>query len=145
MNRRAAFTALVIASGLTLAGCAHADNRTPQTTTVEVSYDDLLNQKNVTRQVSLTAGDTLRVVLASNASTGYQWTADAQISDRGVLTQTSHQTVAPSDAKPGAAGTEVWTFDAIKPGSATLTTSYGQPWPGGTKDAWTFSAAVSVR
>ena len=49
------------------------------------------------------------------------------------------------DAKPGAAGTEVWTFDAIKPGSATLTTSYGQPWPGGTKGAWTFSAAVSVR
>ena len=63
----------------------------------------------------------------------------------GVLAQTGHQTVAPTDAKPGAAGTEVWTFDAIKPGSATLTTTYGQPWPGGAKDAWTFSAAVSVR
>jgi len=144
MNRLAA-TAVAVATMLALPGCAHADNRAPQSTTVEVSYDDLLNQKNVSRQVSLVAGDTLRVVLASNASTGYQWTADAQISDRGVLTQTSHQTVAPSDAKPGAAGTEVWTFDAIKPGSATLTTTYGQPWPGGTKDAWTFSAAVSVR
>jgi inhibitor of cysteine peptidase len=31
------------------------------------------------------------------------------------------------------------------PGSATLTTTYGQPWPGGTADAWTFSAVVSVR
>lgn len=144
MNRWAA-TSVVLAYALALPGCAHADNRTPQTTTVEVSYHDLLDQKNVSRQVSLVAGDTLRVVLASNASTGYQWTADAQISDRGVLTQTSHQTVAPTDAKPGAAGTEVWTFDAIKPGSATVTTSYGQPWPGGTKDAWTFSAAVSVR
>jgi len=144
MNRLAA-TAVAVATMLALPGCAHADNRAPQSTTVEVSYDDLLNQKNVSRQVSLVAGDTLRVVLASNASTGYQWTAEAQISDRGVLTQTSHQTVAPSDAKPGAAGSEVWTFDAIKPGSATLTTSYGQPWPGGTKDAWTFSAAVSVR
>ena len=144
MNRLAA-TAVAVATMLALPGCAHADNRAPQSTTVEVSYDDLLNQKNVSRQVSLVAGDTLRVVLASNASTGYQWTAEAQISDRGVLTQTSHQTVAPSDAKPGAAGTEVWTFDAIKPGSVTLTTTYGQPWPGGTKDAWTFSAAVSVR
>ena len=144
MNRLAA-TAVAVATMLALPGCAHADNRAPQSTTVEVSYDDLLNQKNVSRQVSLVAGDTLRVALASNASTGYQWTADAQISDRGVLTQTDHQTVAPTDAKPGAAGTEVWTFDAIKPGSATLTTTYGQPWPGGTKDAWTFSAAVSVR
>lgn len=145
MTRRIALTALTIASGVTLVGCAHADDRTPQTTTVEVSYDDLLNQKNVSRQVALTAGDTLRLVLGSNASTGYQWTAEAQISDGGVLAQTGHQTVAPTDAKPGAAGTEVWTFDAIKPGSATLTTTYGQPWPGGAKDAWTFSAAVSVR
>ena len=144
MNRWAT-TSVVFAAALTLPACAHADNRTPQTTTVEVSYDDLLNQKSVARQVSLVAGDTLRVALASNASTGYQWTAEAQISDRGVLTQTNHQTVAPTDAKPGAAGTEVWTFDAIKPGSVTLTTTYGQPWPGGTKDAWTFSAAVSVR
>ena len=144
MNRWAT-TSVVLAYGLALPGCAHADKRTPQTTTVEVSYHDLLNQKNVSRQVSLTAGDTLRVVLASNASTGYQWTADAQISDRGVLTRTSHQTVAPSDAKPGAAGTEVWTFDSIKTGLTTLTTTYGQPWPGGTKDAWTFTAAVTVR
>ena len=145
MNRRTAWPAVLISTALTLAGCAQADNRASQSTTVEVSYDDLLNQKNVSRQVSLVAGDTLRVALASNASTGYQWTAEAQVSDRGVLTQTNHQTVAPTDAKPGAAGTEVWTFDAIKPGSATLTTTYGQPWPGGTKDAWTFSAAVSVR
>ena len=91
-------------------------SRAPQSTTVEVSYDDLLAQKIVTRQVSLDAGDTLRVVLGSNASTGYQWTAQAQVSDSGVLSQTSHQSVAPTDAKPGAAGTEVWTFDALKPG-----------------------------
>lgn len=144
MNRWAA-PSIVFAAVLTLPACAHADSRPAQTTTVEVSYDDLLNQKNISRQVDLVAGDTLRLVLASNASTGYQWTAEATISDGGVLTQTGHQTVAPTDAKPGAAGTEVWTFDAIKPGSATLSTAYGQPWPGGTKDAWTFSAEVSVR
>ena len=148
MNRCAAMAmamAMAMATAFTISGCAQAEKRDPQTTTVEVSYDDLLNQKSVSRQVSLSPGDTLRLVLASNASTGYQWTVDAQISDQGVLTQTSHQTAAPTDAKPGAAGTEVWTFDAIKPGSATLTTTYSQPWPGGAKDAWTFSAEVSVR
>ena len=138
-------TALAIAIGLTFPGCAHPEHRAPQITTVEVSYDELLNQKSVSRQVSLNAGDTLRLVLASNASTGYQWTAEAQITNPGVLTQTGHQTVAPAGATPGAAGTEVWTFDSIKTGLTTLTTTYGQPWPGGTKDAWTFTAAVTVR
>ena len=31
------------------------------------------------------------------------------------------------------------------PGAATLTMTYGQPWPGGAKDAWTFTAQVTVR
>lgn len=144
MTTRAVWATVMVATALALPGCAHADNPAPQSATVEVSYDDLLNQKNISRRVNLAAGDTLRVVLASNASTGYQWTAQAQISDSAVLSQTSHQTVAPTDAKPGAAGTEVWTFDALKPGFATLTTNYGQPWPGGTQDAWTFTAEVAV-
>lgn len=144
MIRRMLWMVLVIGMALTLPGCARADKPAPQSTTVEVSYDDLLNQKNISRQVSLAAGDTLRVVLASNPSTGYQWQAQADISDTAVLSQASHQTVAPTDAKPGAAGTEVWTFDALKAGTATLTTTYGQPWPGGTRDAWTFTAEVTV-
>lgn len=145
----AAIPAVLAATALVTAGCTQADKPADkpaaQTTTVEVSYDDLLNQKNVTRQASLAAGDTLRLVLASNASTGYQWSAQAQTSDAAVLSQTGHQTVAPTEAQPGAAGTEVWTFSALKPGTANVTTSYGQPWPGGAKDAWTFTAAVTVR
>lgn len=151
MIRRVARLAALAASVLAVLGCTGKDSRPAepppprQTTTVEVSYDDLLNQKHIARQVSLSPGDTLRVVLASNASTGYRWAAQTQISDSAVLTQTGHQTVAPVDGRPGASGTEVWTFDALKPGAATLTTTYGQPWPGGTKDARTFSAAVTVR
>lgn len=138
-------TAVPIAVVLAVAGCGHAAPPPPKSTALEVSYDELLSQKNINRQISLTAGDTLRIVLGSNASTGYQWAVQFQISDTAVITQTSHQTVAPDVAKPGAAGTEVWSFDALKAGSASLRTTYGQPWEGGTKDAWTFTAEVTVR
>jgi F0F1-type ATP synthase alpha subunit len=61
MNRCVAM-AVVMATAFTISGCSQADKRDHQTTTVEVSYDDLLNQENVSRQFSLVAGDTLRVV-----------------------------------------------------------------------------------
>jgi hypothetical protein len=32
----------------------------------------------------------------------------------------------------------------MAPGSTTLSTNYGRPWPGGEKDAWTFAADVTV-
>ncbi|WP_161976357.1 protease inhibitor I42 family protein [Mycolicibacterium sp. CH28] len=132
---------------ITLVGCSspeHPSAPAAKTTTVEVPYDELLNQKRITRDVELHVGDTLRVVLASNASTGYQWSAQAQIGDPAVLTQRSHDVAGPTDALPGASGTETWTFEAAKTGTSTLTTTYGQPWPGGAKDAWTFTATVGV-
>lgn len=111
---------------------------------IDVSYDDLLNQKQVRRAVDLHVGDTLRVTLGANATTGYRWTPDAQISDTSVLTQTEQSTVAPTNAMPGAPGVEMWTFAAHKTGKATISTSYGQPWPGGEQDAWSFTADVTV-
>ncbi len=144
MIRRLAAMSLI---AIVLAGCSspeHPPTPAAKTTTVEVPYDQLLTQKQITRDVELHVGDTLRVVLASNASTGYQWSAQAQIGDPAVLAQRSHDVAAPTSAPPGASGTETWTFEALETGSTTLTTTYGQPWPGGAKDAWTFTATVTV-
>ncbi|HRD15165.1 MAG TPA: protease inhibitor I42 family protein [Mycobacterium sp.] len=146
--RRAARAAALSVIGLVVLGCSADKNPpaapAPQVKTVTVAYDDLLNQKRVTRAVTLATGDTLRISLASNASTGYQWAPQAQISDGRVLSQTGHETVS-ADGPPGSAGAEVWTLRALTPGAATLTMTYGQPWPGGAKDAWTFTAQVTVR
>lgn len=140
--------ALALAAALAAVGavsaCSHADTPPHQTVTVSVSYDELLSQKTITRQADLRVGDTLKVALAANPSTGYQWVAQTQISDGAVLTQTGHRTIAPAGGPPGASGTEEWTFEAVAPGAATVTASYGQPWPGGQKNAWTFTAEVSV-
>lgn len=133
-----------LAVALTMAGCGGAHH--PSTATIDVSYDDLLNQKHVSREVTLGDGDSLRIILASNPSTGYHWSGQTQISDRAVLAQREHFYAGPSDVRPpGTSGTETWTFEALEPGTATITTTYGQDWPGGAKNAWTFSATVRVR
>ena len=135
----------LMASSLT--GCTGgSDTREsgPQTTTIEVSYDDLLDQKNITRTLTLNIGDTLQISLGSNPSTGFRWTPQMQITDTTVLAQAGHEVLGPSVARPGAAGREVWALQAIGPGATTVSTTYGRPWSGEEKDSWTFSAEVTV-
>lgn len=150
-SRSAALLAMAILSSSLMAsslmGCAAgSDPREsgPQTTTIEVSYDDLLDQKNITRTLTLNLGDTLQVSLGSNPSTGFRWTPQMQITDATVLAQAGHEVLGPSVARPGAAGREVWALQAIGPGATTVSTTYGRPWSGGEKDSWTFSAEVTV-
>ena len=116
----------------------------PQVKSIEVSYAELRDKRFITRDVALSVGDTLQVTLASNPSTGFKWTADTQISDPSVIQQTSHKSVGQTSDLQGAPGTEVWTFSALKDGTATIQTAYNQPWPAGTKKAWTFTAHVAV-
>ena len=95
MTIRSAALRLVATGGAVLAvegcigvpGSAHA--REPQTITIEVSDSDFQNQRFVTRAATVSVGDTLTVILASNGSTGFGWTADARIGDTTVMQQTS--------------------------------------------------------
>ena len=67
-----------------------------------------------------------------------------QITNAAVLVQTGHEALAPSATRPGAAASDVWALQAMAPGNTTVSTTYGRPWPGGEKDAWTFVADVTV-
>ena len=151
MIRSTGLLAVMILVAAATVGCAgpgpeEPATTDPQTTTIEVSYDELLNQKQVARTVTLRVGDFLQVSLGSNASTGFQWAPDMDISDPEVLAQTGHEAVGPAQGgRPGAAGREVWVLQAMSAGTATVITRYGRPWDGGEKDAWTFTAEVTVR
>lgn len=148
MKAHAALLAFVAAA--TLMGCT-GKTESPDTPakaegpqTIEISYDELLDQKQISRSVSLPVGDTLTVSLGSNASTGFTWAEKMLISDPKVMTQTGHEVIAPAADKPGAPGKEVWTLQAKAPGNTTVSTTYGRPWPGGEKDSWVFSVNVTV-
>jgi inhibitor of cysteine peptidase len=112
--------------------------------TIEISYDDLMSQKQISRSVSLSVGDTLTVTLGANASTGFNWTEKMLISDPKVMVQTGHKVIPDGKSVPGASGKEEWTLEAKAPGNTTVSATYGRPWSNGEKDSWVFSANVTV-
>jgi len=125
---------------LWLAACAPTTG-----TAVNVSCDDLENQQFISKQMTVTAGNTFTVTLCSNATTGFQWSESAQISDQTVVQQTGHEFISPeSTGIVGAPGNEVWTFKALKKGTSTVTMEYSRPWEGGEKGVWTFNLTVTV-
>jgi len=141
MKSKLIIIGLMIVLALSLFACSPASKEV----SVEVSIDDLMNQKHISQQVEVPAGGSLTVVLGSNPSTGFQWTEEAQISDTSVLKQVSHEYVAPDSEMVGAAGQEKWTFDALKAGTTTVSLEYGRPWEGGEKGEWTYTLTVTVK
>jgi predicted secreted protein len=123
---------------------------TPKLVMVSASCDEFRGLTHVRKKVGIAVGDSVRVALCSNPSTGFAWSASAQIGDPNLLIQTSHEFVSPEPEDdgpplPGAPGEEVWTFEALNEGWTVLSMEYGQPWEGGQKAAWTFHLAVVVR
>jgi len=96
------------------------------------------------KQIEIAAGGSFTITLDSNATTGYNWELKG-ISDTAVLEKADNKYEAPASGLMGAGGKEVWTFEAMKAGTSTLTMEYSQPWAGGQKSANTFSLTVVVK
>lgn len=134
MKSKLALICTLVAISLCLCACSSA----PAQLSVDASSSG--------QKVEIAAGGSLTVTLESNATTGFQWSEKAEISDSAVLQQVSHEFVAPEKKDVvGAPGKEVWTFKALKKGTSTISMEYSQPWEGGTKAAQTFSLTVVVK
>lgn len=86
----------------------------------------------VARPLQATAGQRFAVTLESNASTGYRWYLDGR-PDPNVVRPVSSEYRPSPQPLAGTPGSEVWTFDAFAPGTASLVFEYRRPW--GEKDA----------
>jgi inhibitor of cysteine peptidase len=111
---------------------------------VTIDCDTFTATPNATAAVDAPAGSAVIVSLCSNPSTGFRWD-DPVSSDPSIASLGGWTYVAPDAAAPGAGGTEVLTLVAGATGHATVTATYGQPWEGGQKDAWTLTLEVVVR
>jgi len=135
---------MVIALSLFLVACSSAEQAS-----LAVSCDRFREVKHITQEIDVSAGDMFSVILCSNPTTGFQWTHFAQIGDRGVLEQTDHQFSLPESGNQppvtGAPGQEIWTFNALKEGTSTVSMEYSQPWLDGKKGEWTFTLNVTVK
>ena len=94
------------------------------------------------RTASVRAGAVLRVTLCSNASTGYRW--DAPRTSARYLALLSHRVIVPTSGLIGAAGSEAWTFRALRSATTSLTLTYSRPWEGGEKATWSVVLAVRI-
>jgi len=103
---------------------------------------DALTEDDSDTAVVLQAGDQLTVRLISNASTGYQWV----VVDEGPLVQAGDPVYEQPEADNavGAAGTQLFTFDAPEAGAGTLTLEYRRSWEttAPAEDTWTVDVTV---
>lgn len=97
------------------------------------------------KQVEIPVGGVLSVTLESNLTTGYSWNANATISDRKVLEQSSHQYQPPANQIPGAGGREVWTFTGLARGTSSIEMEYKRPFEPDNPPANTFNVTVIVK
>jgi inhibitor of cysteine peptidase len=130
-------------------GCAekaaNETTNTPKDQTVAITLDEFSAQKSMTKYIEMVNPGTLTVRLGSNPSTGYSW-GDAEITHTEVIKQLSRNYEKPtSTGLMGAPGTEVWVFNTTDTGLAIIKISYGQPWSGGQKDAYTLTININVR
>lgn len=136
--------ALVITTLTIFTCCSSSDYDFLRDVKVELGYEDFTEQPHYSGSVKIGIGGKITVVLFSNPTTGFSWSESAQISDQGVLQQTSHTFLPPESNQTGAGGKEVWTFKALRPGMSTVYLEYGRPWEGGEKKVWTFNLSVLV-
>ncbi|MCX5922384.1 MAG: protease inhibitor I42 family protein [Candidatus Dependentiae bacterium] len=80
--------------------------------------------------MQVTPGQEFEITLDSNPSTGYGWRA--KISDDSLLQELdkTYKTTVQAAQTPGAGGKDVFTFKALKNGTASITISYSRPWEG---------------
>jgi inhibitor of cysteine peptidase len=95
--------------------------------------------------INVSNGSVLTVTLDSNPTTGYSWTENATMSRPGVVQQSGHEYLLPSQAIPGRGGQEVWTFKAVAPGTAVVSMEYKRPFEPGNPPANTFNVTITVQ
>ena len=77
--------------------------------------------------VEVKVGQEFNITLDSNPSTGYQWQLAKQLNG-SILVLIGAQYIPSERGRIGAGGTEVWTFKAVKSGTAEISLEYVRPW-----------------
>lgn len=127
--RVAILTLLVIA----LIGAACANNG-KQTKTIGASDSG--------KTVTLSVGDTLKVTLEGNPTTGYNW--EAQSLDTSMLKQVGEPAFTPTTSALGSGGQVTLSFDAVGKGQTTLNLIYHRSFETGVAPLHTYQVTVQV-
>lgn len=110
---------------------------------VEISCDEFTESPHsIINEFEVEVGDKITVELCSNRTAGFEW--DYEMTVENVLKEEDHDFEEPEGDGTGAAGIEVWTFEAVEKGTTEVRMEYSQPWEGGLKAEWTYTITVTV-
>jgi inhibitor of cysteine peptidase len=113
------------------AGCPHKQ----VTITADRNYDG--------RTIELHVGDSVKLSLAENPTTGYKWEFLAKPEPECVIVNDGY--VANPAMNPiGGGGAHDWEFRAVDKGTATVSLSYRRPWQKDVAPAQTFTLTLVV-
>jgi predicted secreted protein len=93
-----------------------------------MNANKVISENYNNKELKVTVGETFKISLDSNPTTGYDWTlADwdkslLALADKGFINPNSSPTLV------GQAGKSYWTFKALKAGKQQLQMSYARPW-----------------
>jgi len=93
--------------------------------------------------VTLRPGDTLAISLASNSSTGFEWTV--QSVDAHGLRYDGKAYAGSLNPMPGSGGAESLCFTALAPGTSQLTLEYHRTFEVGIQPIETFALTVEIK
>ena len=102
----------------------------PTPTATPTAQEVWVTEEDSGGSVTVNVGDSLIVALDSNPTTGFEW-ALVNISDTSVIQKVHDEYIAPeptSSPLVGQPGEELWTFQPLKAGSATIEMMYARPW-----------------
>jgi inhibitor of cysteine peptidase len=102
-----------------------------------------IGPKDNGKRVEVNADNMLCLSLLSNPSTGYEWAVDEI--DENVMRQVGESESKPGSDLLGAPGEQVFRFQVVGEGQATLKLIYHRPWEKDAEPAKTFSIQVVVR
>ena len=131
---------LMLAASLSLLSCII----TSRAIGVEISCDEFNeNPHSIRNEFQVEIGDKITVKLCSNPTTGFQW--KYEIIGDTVLKEEDHDFEEPEGkGLVGAAGKEIWTFEAVEKGTTEVRMEYSRPWEGGEQAEWTYTFTVTV-
>ena len=109
---------------------------------VEISCYEFSESNHRSDEFEVEVGDKIRLELCSNQTTGFEW--EYQMTQENVLKEEDHDFEEPEAGTVGAAGIELWTFEAVEKGTTEVRMEYSQPWEGGLKAEWTYTVTVTV-
>jgi len=95
------------------------------------------------KTVEMNAGDTLKISLAGNPTTGYNWYVSSV--DTQVLTQVGDPSFVASSNAMGAGGIITLTFQAPLAGETSLQLQYKRIWETGVNPLQTYGLTVVVK